>query len=130
MHKEKSAFPQSPGIRARLDYIISAHIPEVKEYTTISQELEHLQGWGLHITQQKSLRSIRSTFKHDRTPVKEIPGIPQLALYDNPITPNIPIDPLFPPHQRPKQPYHLGEDISEIGTGTRFVGIEARDPQY
>src|SRR5467141_3696675 len=27
-------------------------------------------------------------------------------------------------------PYHLGEDISEIGTGTRFVGIEARDPQY
>ena len=79
---------------------------------------------------KKSLRSIRSAFKHDRTPVKEIPGIPQLALYDNPITPNIPIDPLFPPRLRPKQPYHLGEDISEIGTGTRFVGIEARDPQY
>src|SRR5882672_11413915 len=39
---------------------------------------------------KKSLRSIRSAFKHDRTPVKEIPGIPQLALYDNPITPNIP----------------------------------------
>jgi len=55
MHKEKSAFPQSPGIRARLDYIISAHIPEVKEYTTISQELEHLQGWGLHITQHSHL---------------------------------------------------------------------------
>src|SRR5467141_4066206 len=41
---------------------------------------------------KKSLRSIRSAFKHDRTPVKEIPGIPQLALYDNLITPNIPID--------------------------------------
>src|SRR5467141_169886 len=79
---------------------------------------------------KKSLRSIRSAFKHDCTPVKEIPGIPLLTLYDNPITPNIPIDPLFPPRLRPKQPYHLGEDISEIGTGTRFVGIEARDPQY
>src|SRR5882724_1687580 len=51
MHKEKSAFPQSPGIRARSDYIISAHTAEVNQYTTISQELEHLQGWGLHITQ-------------------------------------------------------------------------------
>src|SRR5882672_8199545 len=47
-----------------------------------------------------------------------------------PLLLNIPIDPLFPPRLRPKQPYHLGEDISEIGTGTRFVGIEARDPQY
>src|SRR5882724_6319233 len=51
MHKEKSAFPQSPGIRARSDYIISAHTAEVNQYTTIFQELEHLQGWGLHITQ-------------------------------------------------------------------------------
>src|SRR5467141_1577217 len=87
-----------------------------------------LPKWPIQI--KKSLRSIRSTFKHNRTPVNEIPGIPQLALYDNPITPNIPIDPLFPPRPRPKQPYHLGEDISEIGMGTRFVGIEARDPQY
>src|SRR5882672_8113658 len=53
-----------------------------------------------------------------------------LTLYNNPITPNIPIDPLFPPHLLPKQPYHLGEDISEMGKGTRFVGIEAQDPQY
>jgi len=52
MHKEKSAFPQSPGIRARSDYIISAHTAEINQYTTISQEIEHLQGWGLHITQQ------------------------------------------------------------------------------
>src|SRR5882724_2747463 len=51
MHKEKSAFPESSGIRARSDYIISAHTAEVNQYTTISQELEHLQGWGLHITQ-------------------------------------------------------------------------------
>ena len=78
---------------------------------------------------KKSLRSIRSTFKHDRAPVKEIPAIPQLALYDNPITPNIPIDPLFPPQLQPKQPYHLGEDISGMRKGTRFVSIEARDPQ-
>ena len=44
MHKEKSAFPQSPGIRARSDYIISAHKTEVKQYMIISQELEHLAG--------------------------------------------------------------------------------------
>src|SRR5882672_8351596 len=74
---------------------------------------------------KKSLRSIRSTFKNNCASVKEIPAIPQLALYDKPITPNIPIDPLFPPQLQPKQPYHLGEDISEIGTCTRFVGIEA-----
>jgi len=43
MHEEKSAFPQSPGIRARSDYIISAHTSEVNQYTTISQGLEHLQ---------------------------------------------------------------------------------------
>src|SRR5882672_12028809 len=58
-----------------------------------------------------------------------LPVVPQLTLYDNPITPNIPIDSLFPPHLQPKQPYHLGEEISEMGKGTRFVGIEARDPQ-
>src|SRR5882672_457256 len=79
---------------------------------------------------KKSLWSIRSTFLRDHTPVKELPGIPQLALYDNPITPTIPINPLFPPRLQPKPQYHLGEDISEIGTGTRFVSIEARDPQY
>ena len=50
---------------------------------------------------KKSIWSIWSTFQRDRTPVKELPGIPQLALYDNPITPNIPIDPLFPPHLWP-----------------------------
>src|SRR5882672_4464863 len=79
---------------------------------------------------KKSLRSIRSTFLHDCTPVKELPGIPQLALYDNPITLTIPIDPLFPPRLQPKPLYHLGEDISEIEMGTRFVSIEAQDPQY
>src|SRR5882672_742532 len=59
-----------------------------------------------------------------------LPVVPQLTLYDNPITPNIPIDPLFPPHLQPKQPYHLGEDISGMGKGPIFVGIEDRDPQY
>src|SRR5882724_13177757 len=67
MHKEKSAFPQSPGIRARSYYIISAHTAEVNQYTTISQELEHLQGWGLHITQHAcTLKQyeVHSTLQH------------------------------------------------------------------
>src|SRR5882672_4002157 len=79
---------------------------------------------------KKSIQAIRSTFQCDRTPVKELPGIPQLTLYDNPITPNIPIIPLFPPCLRPKKLYHLGEDISGMGKGQRFVSIEDRDPQY
>src|SRR5882672_6425015 len=79
---------------------------------------------------KKSLWSIQSTFQRNHAPVKELPGIPQLTLNDNLTIPNIPIDPLFPPRLRPKPPYHLGEDISEMGMGTRFVGIEARDPQY
>ena len=74
---------------------------------------------------KKSLWSIQSAFQCDHTPVKKLPGIPLLTLNDNPITPNIPIDPLFPPCLQPKQPYHLGEDISEMGKGTRFVCIEA-----
>src|SRR5882672_7298939 len=93
-------------------------------------EMEYLSLPKQPLCIKKSLWSIRSTFLHNRTPVKELPGIPQLALYDIPITPTIPIDPLFPPQLQPKPPYHLGEDISEIGMGTRFVGIEARDPQY
>src|SRR5882672_12887700 len=79
---------------------------------------------------KKSLWSIQSTFQCECTPVSELPGIPQLALYNNPITPTIPINPLFPPCLQPKPPDHLGEDISEIGMGTRFVSIEAQDPQY
>jgi len=59
-------------------------------------EMDDLSSKTAH-SDQEILRSIRSIFKHDRAPVKEIPAIPQLALYDNPITPNIPINPLFPP---------------------------------
>jgi len=54
--QREECIPQSPGIRARSDYIISAHTAEVNQYTTISQGLEHLQGWGLHITQHQGLQ--------------------------------------------------------------------------
>ena len=45
-----------------------------------------------------------------------------------PSIPKTPIYPLFPPCSRPKK-YHLGEEISEMGMGTRYVGIEYRDPE-
>ena len=41
----------------------------------------------------------------------------------------MPINPFFPPCPQPKKPYCLGEDISEMGTGTRYVGIKYRDPE-
>ena len=40
----------------------------------------------------------------------------------------MPIDPFFPPRPHLKKPYQLGEDISELGMGTIYVGIEYRDP--
>ena len=46
-----------------------------------------------------------------------------------PIIPITPINPLFPPCLQPKKPYHFGEEISEMGTGTRFVGIEDQEPE-
>src|SRR5882672_3193264 len=88
-------------------------------------EMEYLSLPKQPLQIKKSLWLIRSTFQCDCAPVKELPGIPLLTLNDNLTIPNIPIDPLFPPRLQPKPPYHLGEDISEIGTGTRFVGIEA-----
>ena len=44
----------------------------------------------------QSLQSIQSAFQSDHSPIKALPVFPQLPLYDNPITPNIPIKPLFP----------------------------------
>src|SRR5882672_11065074 len=88
----------------------------------IEMEDLSLLKWPLQI--KKSIQSIRSAFQHKHTPVKELPGIPLLTLNNNLTIPNIPIDPLFPPCLQPKPPYHLGEDISEMGKGTRFVGIE------
>ena len=40
----------------------------------------------------------------------------------------IPTDPLYLPHYRPERPFRLGEDISRMGAGTRYIGITARDP--
>jgi len=76
-----------------------------------------------------SLKAIRSTMQLGKCPIKALPQVPQLSPYDMPRIPQPPIDPFFPPRPHPKKPYRLGEDISEIGTGTRFVGIEYRDPE-
>ena len=40
----------------------------------------------------------------------------------------IPLDPLYLPHRRPSLPFRLGEDISRMGAGTRYIGITAREP--
>jgi len=46
------------------------------------------------------------------------------------ITPIIPTDPLFPPCLRPQRPYHLGEDITEVGRGTCFIRVEEQDNDH
>ena len=40
----------------------------------------------------------------------------------------IPTDPLYLPRYRPEWPFHLGEDISRMGAGTRYIRITAWDP--
>ena len=64
-----------------------------------------------------------------QSPIMALPIIPQPSLNDMPRIPKMPIDPFFPPHPQPKKLYHLGKGISEMGTGTRYVGIEYRDPE-
>ena len=46
------------------------------------------------------------------------------------IAPIIPTDPLFPPHLWPKRPYHLGEDIMEVGRGSHLFRVEEWDDDY
>ena len=40
----------------------------------------------------------------------------------------IPLNPLYLPRYRPERPFHLGEDISRTGAGTRYIRITAREP--
>src|SRR5882724_5846772 len=77
-----------------------------------------------------SLKSIRSTMRLRQCPIRALPQVPQLSPNDMPRIPKMPIDPFFPPCPHPKKPYCLGEDISEMGMGTRYVGIEHRDPEH
>ena len=39
----------------------------------------------------------------------------------------IPTNPLYLPCYRPERPFHMGEDISRTGAGTRYIGITAQD---
>src|SRR5882724_4224905 len=62
-------------------------------------------------------------------PIRALPQVPQLSLNNMPSIPKTPIDLFFPPHPQPMKPYHLGKEISEMGTGTRYVGIVDSDPK-
>jgi len=46
------------------------------------------------------------------------------------ITPIIPTDPLFLHVYDHKRPYHLGEDITEVGRGRCFIRVEDKDDDY
>ena len=92
---------------------------------------------------KRSLRSIRSlqASRHQQCPIMALPidlqptptvtpVVSELSapVYNNmAITFIIPTDPLFPPHLRPQRPYHVGEDITEVGRGMHFIRVEDRD---
>src|SRR5882724_10468493 len=90
-----------------------------------------------------SIRSLQATC-HQQCPIMALPIDPQPtpmvpivvselsapASNNIAIASSIPTDPLFPPRLRPQRPYHVGEDITEVGRGTRFIKVEDRDDIY
>src|SRR5882724_8117797 len=90
-----------------------------------------------------SIRSLQST-RCEQCPIMALPIDPQptpmistvvselTAPTSNniAITPIIPTDPLFPPCLQPQRPYHLGEDIMEVGRGTCFIRVEEWDNDH
>src|SRR5882724_7491573 len=88
---------------------------------------------------KRSLQSIRSLqATRQQCPIMALPIDPQTTptvtpvvselsapVYNNiAIASIIPTNPLFPPRLRPQRPYHVGEDITEVGRGTRFIRVE------
>src|SRR5882724_6441225 len=90
---------------------------------------------------KRSIPSLQST-QHEQCPIMALPidltpMVPTVVYEltaptsnDIAITPIIPTNPLFPPHPRPQRPYHLGEDITEVGRGTCFIRVEDRDDNH
>src|SRR5882724_11122109 len=92
---------------------------------------------------KQSIQSLQST-RCQQCPIMALPIDPQptptvpivVSKLSVPASNNIaiasiiPTDPLFPPHLRPQRPYHLGEDITDVGRGTRFIRVEDQDDNY
>src|SRR5882724_4275118 len=89
------------------------------------------------------IQSIQST-QHEQCPIMALPIDPQPTLMvptvvseltvptsnDIAITPIITTNPLFPPCLQPQRPYHLGEDITEVRRGMRFIRVEEWDNDH
>src|SRR5882724_6692547 len=92
---------------------------------------------------KQSIRSLQATH-HQQCPIMALPIDPQPtpmvpivvselsapASNNIAITSIIPTDPLFPPCLQPQRPYHVGEDITEVGRGTHFIRVEDRNDIY
>src|SRR5882724_3797687 len=79
---------------------------------------------------KQSILSLQS-IQREQCPIMALPIDPQPTSMvptvvswptsnDTAIASIIPTNPLFPPCLRPQRPYHLGEDIMEVGRGTHF----------
>src|SRR5882724_7555954 len=94
--------------------------------------------WSIQLIQ-----SLQAT-RHQQCPIMALPIDPQTtptvptvvsklsapASNNIPIASIIPTNPLFPPHLPPQRPYHVGEDITEVGRGTHFIRVEDRNDIY
>src|SRR5882724_5503157 len=91
----------------------------------------------------QSIRSLQATCRQ-QCPIMALPIDPQptptvptvVSKLSAPASNNIaiasiiPTNPLLPPRLRPQRPYHVGEDITEVGRGTHFIRVEDRDDNY
>src|SRR5882724_7109565 len=109
-------------------------------------EMDNLAKPNSFLKLKRSLWSIQSlqASRHQQCPIMALPIDPQTTptvtpvvselsapVYNNiAITSIIPTDPLFPPHLQPQRPYHVGEDITEVGRGTCFIRVEDRNDIY
>src|SRR5882724_1317523 len=136
----RSGFPSSsqPSSSNKQPRTAFVHMPHPETNKSIFEdpsdiEMDELPARPTNTLQNKSslhsLNAIRSTMRLGKCPIRALPQVPQLSPYNMPRIPQMPIDPFFPPRPHPKKPYHLGEDISEMGTGTRYGGIKYRDPE-
>ena len=90
---------------------------------------------------QWSIRSLWST-QHEQFPIMALPidctpMVPTVvsklsvpASNNIAIASIIPTDPLFPPCLQPQRPYHVGEDITEVGRGMHFIRVEDQNDIY
>ena len=85
--------------------------------------IDDLPKLPLSVQMRPSKSSYNNSTNHLLFPLSSYPPMPPSKIHHQ----YIPTDPLYLPQHQPYWPYQLGEDISRVGAGTRYIGITARE---